>query len=156
MCRVYSPLPTVVPIIAGRDNVLTRGIAERARKSPKKVVFAEGDNLKVLKAAEAVMDEGVAIPILLGPEDKIREMIAESEFSLEGVQIIDPRVDSHFEERKAFGEIYFRKRMRKGLTLLEAERTMRERNYFGAMMVETGKADALISGMTRNYPRVIS
>jgi malate dehydrogenase (oxaloacetate-decarboxylating)(NADP+) len=139
----------------GRDNVLTRSIAERARKSPKRVVFAEGDNLKILKAAEAVMEEGVAQPILLGPEDKIRAMIAEGEFSLEGVTIIDPRVDSHLEERQRYGKAYFEKRMRKGMTLNEAERTMRERNYFGAMLVESGAADALISGMTRNYPRVI-
>lgn len=139
----------------GRDNVLNRSIAERARKSPKRVVFAEGDNFKILKAAEALRDENVAIPILLGPEDKIREMIAEGEFALEDVTIIDPRIDSHFDERMKYGEIYFRKRMRKGITLQEAERTMRERNYFGAMMVESGTADALISGMTRNYPRAI-
>ncbi|MEN9671076.1 MAG: hypothetical protein RL018_1353, partial [Pseudomonadota bacterium] len=139
----------------GRDNVLTRGIAERARKSPKRVVFAEGDNFKILKAAEAARDEGIAEPILLGPEDKIRQMIIDGEFSLDGVKIIDPRVDSHTEERQKYGEVFFKKRMRKGMTRLEAERTMRERNYFGAMMVESGEADALLSGMTRNYPRVI-
>jgi malate dehydrogenase (oxaloacetate-decarboxylating)(NADP+) len=139
----------------GRDNVLTRSIAERARKSPKRVVFAEGDNFKILKAAEAVMEEGIAKPILLGPEDKIRNMIVEGEFSLEGVTIIDPRVDSHLEERQQYGKVFFEKRMRKGMTLNEAERHMRERNYFGAMLVESGEADALISGMTRNYPRVI-
>jgi malate dehydrogenase (oxaloacetate-decarboxylating)(NADP+) len=139
----------------GRDNVLNRSIAERARKDPKRVVFAEGDNIKILKAAEALKDEGVAIPILLGPEDKIKTMIEEGEFGLEGVTIIDPRLDGHLEERQRFGEVFFRKRMRKGMTLTEAERTMRERNYFGAMMVETGVADALISGMTRNYPRAI-
>ena len=139
----------------GRDNVLTRSIAERARKSPKRVVFAEGENFKILKAAEAVSDEGIAVPILLGPEEKIRRMIKEGEFSLDHVEIIDPRSDLHTEERLQFGEIFFRKRMRKGMTLMEAERTMRDRNYFGAMMVETGRADVLISGMTRNYPRVI-
>ena len=139
----------------GRDNVLTRSIAERARKSPKRVVFAEGDNFKILKAAQQAKDEDVAIPILLGDEDKIRKMIAEAELDLEGVQIIDPRSDGFRNERQSFGRHLFEKRKRKGLTEDEAIRTMRERNYFGAMMVDMGNADALISGMTRNYSRVI-
>ncbi len=139
----------------GRDNVLTRSIAERARKDPKRVVFAEGDNFKILKAAQQARDEAVAIPILLGDEIKIRKMILEAELDLEGVQIIDPRSDEWLNAREDFGRLLFTKRMRKGLTEVEAIRTMRERNYFGAMMVETGMADALISGMTRNYGRVI-
>ncbi|MFN9394256.1 MAG: NADP-dependent malic enzyme [Flavobacteriales bacterium] len=139
----------------GRDSVLSRSIAERARKSPRRVVFAEGDHIKVLKAAEAARDEGIAIPILLGPEDRIRKLIADLELGLEEVEIIDPRSEEHADSRDAFGRILFEKRMRKGMTLVEAVKTMRERNYFGAMMVETGRADALISGMTRNYGRVI-
>jgi len=139
----------------GRDNVLSRGIAERARKAPKRVVFAEGDNYKILKAAQQAKDEGVAIPILLGDADKIRSLILEAELDLEDVEIIDPRADEWLTSRQEFGRKLFAKRMRKGLTEVEAVRAMRERNYFGAMMVETGKADALISGMTRNYGRVI-
>ncbi len=139
----------------GRDNVLTRSIAERARKSPKRVVFAEGDNVKILKAAQQARDEEVAIPILLGDEKKIRAMIAEAELDLDDVQIIDPRSEEWLSTREDFGRKLFQKRMRKGLTEVEAIRTMRERNFFGAMMVETGIADAIISGMTRNYARVI-
>jgi malate dehydrogenase (oxaloacetate-decarboxylating)(NADP+) len=139
----------------GRDSVLSRSIAERARKSPRRIVFAEGDNIKVLKAADAARDEGIAIPVLLGPEDRIRRMIADLELGLEGVEIIDTRSPENAADRQAFGEHFFKKRKRKGITLQEAVKTMRERNYYGAMMVETGRADALISGMTRNYGRVI-
>lgn len=139
----------------GRDNVLSRSIAERARKAPQRVVFAEGDNFKILKAAQQARDEGIARPILLGDEMKIRRMIEEAELELDGVQIIDPRADEWQSTREDFGKCLFKKRKRKGLTELEAIRTMRERNYFGALMVEMGQADALISGMTRNYGRVI-
>jgi malate dehydrogenase (oxaloacetate-decarboxylating)(NADP+) len=139
----------------GRDNVLTRGIAERARKDPKRVVFAEGDNYKILKAAQQAYDEGVAYPILLGDEQKIRRMLEEHELDLQSAQIIDPRSDQWLKTREEFGARLFSKRMRKGFTESEAVRTMRDRNYFGAMMVEMGMADALISGMTRNYSRVI-
>jgi malate dehydrogenase (oxaloacetate-decarboxylating)(NADP+) len=139
----------------GRDNVLTRGIAERARKSPKKVVFVEGDNYKILKAAQLAKDEGVAIPVLLGDEKKIRSIIKDTELELEDVEIIDPRADEWLNTRLEFGKLLFSKRMRKGLTEQEAVRMMRERNFFGAMMLECGRADALISGMTRNYAKVI-
>jgi malate dehydrogenase (oxaloacetate-decarboxylating)(NADP+) len=139
----------------GRDNVLSRGIAERARKDPKRVVFAEGDNYKILKAAQQAYDEGVAYPILLGDEQKIRRMLDEHELDLHSAQIIDPRSDQWLKTREEFGARLFSKRMRKGLTESEAIRTMRDRNYFGAMMVEMGMADAFISGMTRNYGRVI-
>ena len=139
----------------GRDNILSRGIAERARKSPKKVVFAEGDNFKILKAAEQARDEGICFPILLGPREAILKMMDEMEIDLADVPIIDPRDAANLALREEFGELLFSRRKRKGLTKLEAVRTMRERNYFGAMMVETGQADALISGMTRNYARVI-
>ncbi len=139
----------------GRDNVLSRAIAERARKSPKKVVFAEGDNIKVLKAAQLAKDEGIAVPILLGPEDKIHQLIGELELDLSDAQIIDPRLDKYSSQRESFGKKFFEQRMRKGMTELEATRMMRERNYFAAMMVASGEADAVISGMTRNYGRVI-
>lgn len=139
----------------GRDNMLSRSISERARRAPQRVVFAEGDNYKILKAAQQARDEKIAIPILLGDEKKIREKIREMELDLEDVQIIDPRADEWKQVREEFGEKLFAKRMRKGLTEFEAIKTMRDRNYFGSMMVETGRADAMISGMTRNYGRVI-
>ena len=139
----------------GRDNALTRGIAERARKSPKRVVFAEGENIKILKAAESAKDEGCAIPILLGDVHRIQSLIKEWDIDLEGVAIFDPRDESQDENRDRFGKIYFERRQRRGVTHADAVRAMRERNYFGAMMVETGMADAMISGMTRNYAKVI-
>lgn len=139
----------------GRDNILSRSIAERARKSPRRVVFAEGDNLKILKAAEQARDEGICTPILLGPVEKIRSLMNEAEVDLHDVEIIHARDDKNIAQREAYGKLLFEKRKRKGLTEMEAVRLMRERNYFGAMMVETGRADALISGMTRNYGRVI-
>lgn len=139
----------------GNDNKLIRRISERAKKRPQRVVFAEADHYKILKAAEAVIDEGVAIPILLGKEDRIRELIEKHNLELGDVEIINPRDDSKRAEREDFGRLLFEKRKRKGLTLYEATRSMRDRNYFGAMLVNMGWADALISGMTRNYRNVI-
>lgn len=139
----------------GNDNKLIRNIAERARKEPKRVVFAEADHYKILKSAEQTSDEGVAIPILLGDREKIECLIEKHKIELDHVEIIDPRASYEAERRMAFAEKLFQKRQRKGMTLYEAEKSMRDRNYFGAMLVETGYADALISGITRNYRNVI-
>ena len=139
----------------GHDNKLIRSIAERAKKRPKKVVFSEAEHYKILKAAEQSIDEGIAHPILLGDERVIKKLIEEHNLELEGVEIIDPKQDSQEDRRKYFGSILFEKRKRKGMTLFEAARAMRDRNYFGAMLVESGYADALISGITRNYRNVI-
>jgi malate dehydrogenase (oxaloacetate-decarboxylating)(NADP+) len=139
----------------GNDNKLTRNIVERAKKHPKRVVFAEADHYKILKAAEQAMDEGVAVPILLGDRDKIEGLLKEHRIELDNVEIIDPRTAQESERRLAFAQKLFDKRQRKGMTLYEAEKSMRDRNYFGAMLVETGYADALISGITRNYRNVI-
>ena len=139
----------------GNDNKLVRNIGERARKAPKRVVFSEAEHYKILKAAEQSLDEGIAIPILLGNEKIINDLIEEHNLELEGVEIMDPK-DSSQEDRVAyFGSMLFEKRKRKGITLLEATRAMKDRNYFGAMLVESGFADALISGITRNYRNVI-
>jgi malate dehydrogenase (oxaloacetate-decarboxylating)(NADP+) len=102
----------------GRDNALSRGIAERARKSPKRVVFAEGENIKILKAAEAAKDEGCAIPILLGDEKRIRELMEEWDIDLRDAQIFDPRVEANDANRERFGQIYFERKQRRGVTLL--------------------------------------
>lgn len=139
----------------GNDNTFSRTIAERARKAPKRVVFAEADNYKVLKAAEQAVDEGIATPILLGRRSKIEALIEEFNLELPHVEIIDPRSDAVAEQRVEFGLELHAVRKRKGLTTREGERLMRQRNYFGAMLVKTGRADALISGLTRTYPKVI-
>ncbi|MGB0422759.1 MAG: phosphate acyltransferase, partial [Flavobacteriales bacterium] len=139
----------------GHDNKLIRSIAERAKKRPKKVVFSEAEHYKILKAAEQSIDEGIAHPILLGDERVIKKLIEEHNLELEGVEVIDPKQDTQEDRRKYFGSILFEKRKRKGMTLFEASRAMRDRNYFGAMLVESGYADALVSGITRNYRNVI-
>lgn len=139
----------------GYDSGFARTIADRAKKSPKRVVFAEADHYRVLKAAEQALEEGIAQPILLGRRSVIEGLIEEHSLELDGVEVINPRSDEEFERRKAFGEEFFQLRMRHGLTVREGERLMRQRNYYGAMMVRTGRADALISGLTRTYPSVI-
>ena len=139
----------------GNDTTFSRNIATRAARAPKRVVFAEAEHYKVLKAAEMAMDEGIAHPILLGRQDRIAALIEENNLELEGATILDPRGEDQLERRQAFGEVLFLRRKRHGLTAIEAERYMRQRNYFGSMLVDQGEADALVSGLTRNYPNVI-
>jgi malate dehydrogenase (oxaloacetate-decarboxylating)(NADP+) len=139
----------------GRDNKLIRNISERARKRPKRVVFAEADNYKILKAAEQAQDEGIAQPILLGDRERILKMIDDNNIDLKDPQIIDPRSPEEEARREQFAQTLFAKRQRKGMTFFDAKKAMRDRNYFGAMMVENGDADSLISGLTRNYRSVI-
>ncbi len=134
----------------GLDNYFVRTMNARARKAPKKVVFAEADNVKVLKAAQIVKDEGIAFPILLGNESKIKQIMEDNKIELDA-PIIDPRTEELLEKRIEYGTLFFEKRNRRGFNFYEAKKIMRERNYFGAMMVETGEADAVISGLTRNY-----
>lgn len=138
----------------GLENYNIRVINNKAKKDPKKVVFAEADNVKVLKAAQQVKDDGIAYPILLGDEAKIRRLMEENSIELDA-PIIDPRTDALREKRAMFGALFFEKRKRKGMNFYEAQKIMKERNYFGSMMVDTGEADALISGLTRNYPDTI-
>jgi malate dehydrogenase (oxaloacetate-decarboxylating)(NADP+) len=137
----------------GLDNKFMRRMMARARQFPKKVVFAEAENFKILKAAQISLEEGIAIPILLGNKEKIEHIIQENNLELGNVQILDPLMEEN--KRKEFGEILYAKRQRKGMTLYEATRSMRDRNYFGTMMVESGEADAIISGLTKNYSHTI-
>lgn len=139
----------------GLDNQLVRGLVQRAKSDPQKVVFAEADNYKILKAAQIVKDDNVAQPILLGSEAKIKQMAEEYMIDIEGCEIIDPRSSSEQERRLEFAEIFHQKRRRKGLTFYESEKLMRERNYFAAALIQTGYADAVISGLTRKYPDTI-
>lgn len=139
----------------GIDNQLMRAIGSKARKDPRRVVFADAENAKILKAAQIALDEGVAFPILLGDPKKITEIAEKSHISLAGMQMIDPKSDEMEDKRQAYAELYFKKRQRRGVNYYEAFKKMKDRNHFGCMMVETGDADAMISGLTRNYPDTI-
>ena len=139
----------------GLDNKVVDTLTRKAQNKPQRVIYAEADNYKILKAAQMAQDEGIAEPILLGRKDKILELIEENEIEFEDHLILDPKDPEMSEKLKEYGKIYFEKRQRKGITLYEAEKLMRERNYFGSMMVEVGEADAMISGITRNYRDVI-
>jgi malate dehydrogenase (oxaloacetate-decarboxylating)(NADP+) len=135
----------------GLDNKLVRNITAKAQENPKRVVFAEADNIKILKAAQTAMEEGVAFPILLGKRSKIEALIEEYAIEMPDVLIIDPKAEEEDDRRAAYGKAFFEKRKRKGFTEFESIQIMRERNHFGAMMVELGDADAMISGLTRSY-----
>ena len=139
----------------GLDNKLVRNLTEKAKRSPKKVVFAEADNYKILKAAAMAYEEGIAIPILLGKRHNIQKIIDEYNLDLSNCEIIDPRNESEMKHREMFAEILHEKRKRRGLTFYEAKKLMRERNYYAAAMVETGMADVMISGLTRSYKESI-
>lgn len=139
----------------GLDNKLLKNITAKAQSNPKRVVFAEADNYKVLKAAQFACEEGVAFPILLGNKKKIETIIKEYSLEFSEFQIVDPKSEEEMERRQAYGKVFFEKRKRKGFTEFESLQVMRERNHFGAMMVEMGDADAMISGATRNYKDVV-
>ena len=139
----------------GSDDNLLKYIINKAKQNPKRVVFAEAENVKILKAAQIARDEGIATPILLGNEEKIRAMIEENCLHLEDAEIIDPHSDNSEDKRNVYGEQFFEMRQRRGFNLYEAKKIMRERTYFGCMMVRSGEADAMISGLTRKYPTTI-
>ena len=139
----------------GTDDNVLRYIINKAKQSPRRVVFAEAENLKVLKAAQIAHDEGIAIPILLGNETAIRNLIATHALQLDGIEIIDPRSEATESRRNEYGDLFFEKRQRRGYNMYEARKVMRDRVHFGCMMVEHGEADALISGLTRNYPNTM-
>jgi malate dehydrogenase (oxaloacetate-decarboxylating)(NADP+) len=137
----------------GSDHKIVRLLLNRAKTNPKRVVFAEADQLDVLKAAQIVYEEGIAFPILLGRKETIEKLKEEIEFDAD-VPIIDPKSDDETDRKNRYAEVYWQKNKRKGVTKYSAEKIMRERNYFAAMMVDEGDADALISGFSRSYPSV--
>ncbi|WP_199137965.1 NADP-dependent malic enzyme [Pedobacter sp. ASV12] len=137
----------------GIDDTIMRQVTTNAKANPKKVVFAEADNYKILKAAQIVKEEKIAIPILLGNKEAIQRIIYENVLDLEGVEIIEPVLEQ--ERIKKYAEALYQKRQRRGVTLFEANKLMRDRNYFGASMVEFGEADAMISGLTKNYATTV-
>ncbi|MFC2127683.1 NADP-dependent malic enzyme [Bacteroidota bacterium] len=138
----------------GTGSKVVRMLHDRAKSDPRKVVFNEADQLNVVKAAQIVSDEGIAIPILLGNADMIKAYKQEIGFDTE-VQIVDPKTDEERARRYAYAATYWEANQRKGVTLLEAKKLMRERNYFASMMINEGDADAMITGYTRNYASTI-
>lgn len=139
----------------GQDNQLLRIIGSKARKEPKRIVFAEADNQKILKAASIVYEEGIAYPILLGDPNKIQQIADLNNIDIADIPVIDPRSPDMDAQREQFGEHFFKKRQRKGYNQYESYKIMKDRNHFGCMMVETGQADAVLSGLTRNYAEAI-
>ncbi len=137
----------------GMDDKLLRAVTNKAKTAPKRVVFAEADNYKILKSAQIVKEEGIAIPILLGNKEKIKQIIADHELELEGVEIINPVEEKNICAQ--YAEFLYKKRQRRGITSFEANKLMRDRNYYGAAMVQFGQADALISGLTKDYATTI-
>lgn len=137
----------------GIDQKLMSRMIQTAKRKPKRVIFGEADNQKVLKAAQIVRDEGIATPIFLGNVEKIKRIIEENHLDLNECKILDPLNEP--ELCQEYGKRLYEKRKRKGITLYESKKLMRDRNYFGTMMLELGEADAFISGLTKNYPQVI-
>ncbi|APQ17838.1 NADP-dependent malic enzyme [Maribacter hydrothermalis] len=139
---------------SGNDNKVVRLLHGRARSNSKKIVFAEADHLDVLKAAQIVHEEGIAEPILLGRKEIILELKKELEFDAD-ITIIDPMAEEFDERHIRYATKYWESRKRSGVTFYSAKIKMRERNYFGAMMVLEGDADGMISGYSRAYPTVV-
>lgn len=139
----------------GIDNQLVRALGSKARKDPKRVVFADAENSKILKAAQIALDEGIAKPVLLGNPEIIQEIAEKNNIPLDGLEIINPKSEEMRAKREAYGEVFFKKRQRRGVNRYEVNKLMKDRNHFGCMMVEMGDADAMISGLSRNYPDTI-
>jgi malate dehydrogenase (oxaloacetate-decarboxylating)(NADP+) len=137
----------------GRDDKFIRLAQEKARSNPQRVVLAEADNFKMLKAAQIVVDEGLAKPILLGKRDKILALIKQHNLGIEDLPIMDTMENPELSKR--YAQILYEKRKRHGITLFDAEKKIRDRNYFGAAMLEAHDADAFISGVTRKYAEVV-
>ena len=138
----------------GNDNKMLRLITNRAKTDPKTIIFAEADQLDVLKAAQIVYEEGIGVPILLGNMEIILELKKELGFD-SVVQIIDPKIKEEEYRRNRYAAVYWNTRKRRGISLLDAQKLMRERNYFAAMMLNEGEADALVTGHSRSYPSVV-
>ncbi|MCD2426189.1 NADP-dependent malic enzyme [Niabella pedocola] len=139
----------------GVDNQVLRAMGAKARSAPKRIVFAEGENVKILKAAQIVLDEGIGYPQLIGDKKEIEVIAAENSIDISGMVIFDPRSEDMIEKRKEYGDLFFRKRARKGYTKEEAHKLMKERNHFGCMMVEQGDADCMLAGLTKKYDEAI-
>ncbi len=137
----------------GAGNKLMRMITSRAKSNPKRVIFTEADHLNVLKAAQIVYEEGIAKPILLGEKNKVKRLMKEISFDAK-IPIIDPKSAVEKKRKNKFAEKYWEENRRKGVSIIDAQIKMRERNYFAAMMLKENLADALVSGYSRSYPTV--
>lgn len=138
----------------GNEQKTLRVLHHRAKQNPKRLVFAEADQLDVLKAAQIVKDEKIAEPILLGRKEVIRDLMKSIDFN-EEVTILDPKSMEERDIKNQYADLYWQDQKRKGLTEYEAKSIMRERNYFASMMVKSGDADAMLSGYSRNYAAVV-
>ncbi|MEZ0607211.1 NADP-dependent malic enzyme [Fibrella sp. WM1] len=139
----------------GQDNTFIRRLTRQAQQSPKRIVFTDGENLTVLRAVAQVIEQRMAVPILIGNEAVVQQVLDDHNMDLGDVQIIDHRSPEQESLREAYAQVLYEKRKRKGLTLTEARNLMRDRNYFGSVLLEQGVADVLISGLTRNYPETL-
>ena len=138
----------------GSDNKIIRLLMNRAKLSPKRIVFAEADHLDVLKAAQIVFEEGIGTPVLLGRKDIILELMEQIDFDAD-LEIIDPKSDENADKLKYYAQKLWEKRRRNGISLYTAEKLIRERNYFAGMMLSEGDVDCMISGYARSYPSVV-
>ncbi|MFB2117790.1 NADP-dependent malic enzyme [Parapedobacter sp. 2B3] len=139
----------------GQDDRIMRNLSDAAKLNPKRVVFTEADNYKTLRAAQIVKEDGVAIPILLGNKKKIQQLIDDNLLELAGVPIIDPVEEKGGARFQKYVDFLYAKRQRRGVSYLDAQKLMLDRNYFGSSMVQFGEADTLISGLTKNYATAI-
>ncbi len=151
----YNAYREELSVRLGQDDNVLRMIMNKARQHKKRVVFSEAENVKILKAAQQAFEDDIATPILLGNKKRIEKLADEYSIDLGTIEIIDPKEESMSAKREEFGNLFYEKRKRKGYNKYEAVKIMRGRNYFGCMMVETGEADALITGLARKYPDTI-
>ncbi len=136
----------------GKGRVFMNVITDKAKKEPKKIVFPEGNSGRILRAAHIILEEGIGQPVVLGPREGIKKAASEHEVQLDGIKVIDPNISA---KRQEYAQMYYEKRYRKGLTLNQATWRMRERTYYGIMMLEAGDCDVVLSGVTSDYPTTI-
>ncbi len=154
----WDAYETNLDIRLGNDNQLSKVIETRAKQKVMRVVFADAENVSVLKAAQVVVEEKIAKPILLGNKKVVRDIIKEYNLSLNDIPIIDPKnpeTEKEFAKLSEYAANFYEKRKRKGLNLSEAHDAMTSRSYYGSMMVASGNADAMIGGLTKKYPHTI-
>ncbi|RXG14115.1 allosteric NADP-dependent malic enzyme [Leeuwenhoekiella aestuarii] len=138
----------------GSDNKIVRLILNRAKTEPKRIVYAEADQLDVLKAAQIVYDDGIGTPVLLGNRETIVELMEELDFDAD-IQIIDPKTPEEKPKLNEYAHLYWQERKRKGVTLYDAQKLLRQRNYYASMMVKQGDVDAMITGYSSSYPSAV-
>jgi malate dehydrogenase (oxaloacetate-decarboxylating)(NADP+) len=139
----------------GIDHAIMRNMTVKAKTNPKRVVFTDAANIKVLQAARIVKDDGIAFPVLLGRKDRVSKIALENGIDINDIEIVDSTSPENEPLRLKYAELLYQKRQRKGLSLIEATRLMYNRNYYGAAMVELGEVDAMISGTTTKYADVM-